>query len=328
MLRYIISKKDRKNPIFMGCGMVVVQKISLLNRNCVVLARLRQHGSQRERNGYIMSIFLAIFLGIVQGVTEFLPVSSSGHLSVLQNFFKVSATDDSHLLFDVMLHMGTFIAICFSFRSELRHIFKDAFALARGEASSAAPSPSVRLGFLIIIATVPLVIIIPFYNLLRTLFFQTGFIGFMLLITGALTLVSAKLLPPGRKTEKTMTVGDALIIGLAQLIAIIPGLSRAGATITVGLSRGVERDFSIRFSLLMSLPAVLGAMILTLIKAISNGIDWSILPAALVGLLFSAVVGVFAIAATRAIMKGDKWVRFSYYCFIVGVVVILLSIIL
>ena len=275
-----------------------------------------------------MSIFLAIFLGIVQGVTEFLPVSSSGHLSVLQNFFRLSATDDSHLLFDVMLHMGTFIAICFSFRGELRRIFKDVFALARGDAKSEAPSPSVRLGVLIVTATLPLIIVIPFYNLLRTLFFQTGFIGFMLLITGALIFVSVKFLKPGHKTEKTFTLGDALIIGLAQLVAVIPGLSRAGATITVGLSRGADRDFAIRFSLLTSLPAVLGAMIITLIKAISNGINWAILPAALAGLVISAVVGVFAIAVARAIMKSDKWVNFSYYCFIAGAIVILLSIIL
>ena len=275
-----------------------------------------------------MSIFLAIFLGIVQGVTEFLPVSSSGHLSVLQNIFKLSATDDSHLLFDVMLHMGTLIAICFSFRGELRRIFKDVFALARGEASSPAPSPHVRLGLLVIVATVPLIIVLPFYNLLRTLFFHIGFIGFMLLITGALILVSAKFLKPGYKTEKTLTVGDAVMIGLAQLVAVIPGLSRAGATITVGLSRGADRDFAIKFSLLTSLPAVLGAMILTLIKAISNGIDWSIIPAALVGLVVSAIVGFFAIAVMRAVMKSDKWVNFSYYCFIAGVVVILLSIIL
>ena len=275
-----------------------------------------------------MSIFLAIFLGIVQGVTEFLPVSSSGHLSVLQNFFQLSATDDSHLLFDVMLHMGTFIAICFSFRVELRRIFRDVFALARGESKSETPSPSVRLGFLVLVATVPLIIVIPFYNLLRTLFFQTGFIGFMLLITGALTLVSVKVLKPGHKTEKTLTMGDAIIIGLAQLVAVIPGLSRAGATIAVGLSRGSERDFAIRFSLLTSLPAVLGAMIITLIKAISNGIDWSIIPAALIGLVVSAIVGVFAIAVARAIMKSEKWVNFSYYCFAVGIIVILLSIIL
>ena len=275
-----------------------------------------------------MSIFLAIFLGIVQGITEFLPVSSSGHLSVLQNIFKVSATDDSHLLFDVMLHMGTFIAICFSFRSELCRIFKDAFALVRGDASSSTPSPSVRMGLLIVVATLPLIVVIPFYNLLRTLFFHIGFIGFMLLITGALILASVKLLKPGHKTEKTLTIGDAAMIGLAQLVAVIPGLSRAGATITVGLSRGADRDFAIRFSLLTSLPAVLVATIFTFIKAISNGIDWSIMPAALIGLVVSTVVGVFAIAVTRAIMKGDKWINFSYYCFIAGAVVILLSIIL
>ncbi len=275
-----------------------------------------------------MSIFFAIFLGIVQGIAEFIPVSSSGHLSVLQNFFHLSAADDSHLLFDVMLHMGTFVAICVSLRRELGRIFTDFFALARDETSESPPSPNVRLGFLLIVATVPLLIVIPFYNLIRTLFFHTGFIGFMLLTTGALLFVSVKYLKTGHKTEKTLTVGDAVMIGLAQLIAVIPGLSHAGATIAVGLSRGAERDFSIRFSLLLSLPAVLGATILTFVKAISSGIDWSILPAAFIGFAVSAVVGIFAIAATRSLMKENKWIYFSRYCFIAGVVVILLSIIL
>lgn len=274
-----------------------------------------------------MSIFLAIFLGLIQGITEFLPVSSSGHLSVIQNLFKLTAADDSHLLFDVMLHMGTLISICVAFRRELRGIFSDTFALARGDAEASSASPSIRLGVLLVIATIPLLIVIPFYNLIRTLFFHTGFIGVMLLITGALLFVSVKFLKTGHKTEKTLTVGDAVMIGLSQLIAVIPGLSRAGATISVGLSRGADRDFAIRFSLLLSIPSVLVAMIFTLVKAIANGIDWSILPAALVGLVVSAVVGFFAIAVSRALMKEDKWIYFSYYCFIAGVVVILLSII-
>ena len=273
-----------------------------------------------------MSVFLAIFLGIIQGITEFLPVSSSGHLSIFQNLLNVSAADDSHLLFDVMLHMGTFISICFSFRRELKRMISETVSTLRGDGQqNAAPPPSVRMVVLLAIATIPLLITIPFYGLIRTLFFHTGFIGFMLLLTGALLFVSVKYLKPGTKNEKTLTVSDAIMIGLVQAVAVIPGLSRAGATITVGLSRGAERDFSIRFSLLLSLPAVLGSLIITLINAISNGIDWSAFPLYLLGLVISAVVGVFAIALTRALMHEDKWQYFAYYCFGAGLLAIILS---
>lgn len=276
-----------------------------------------------------MSVFLAIFLGIVQGITEFLPVSSSGHLSIFQNLFGLSSVDDTHLLFDVMLHVGTFLSICFSFRRELKRIFTDALALARGETDrKSPPSPSIRMGLLIVVASLPLIIAVPFYSMLKQLFSFTGFIGAMLLITGALLFVSVKFMKSGTKTEKTLTAVDALLIGLSQAVALIPGLSRSGTTITVALARGAERDFAVRFSLLLSLPAVFGSMIITLINAIKSGIDWSILPFALLGLAISAVIGVFAIAITRALMKENKWIYCSYYCFGAGLLAIILSLIL
>lgn len=278
-----------------------------------------------------MKIFLAIFLGIVQGVAEFLPISSSGHLSIFQGFFSLGELDDSHLLFDVMLHLGTFTSICISFRHELRQMFSDTMELVRGREDGAVQAtPSVRMVVLIIIASLPLLIGIPFYGLLRRLFFTTGFIGVMLILTGALLYVSANYTVPRRnpKTERTLTIVDALLIGVAQLFALIPGFSRSGATISMGMARGADRDFAVRFSLLLSLPAVLGSAIVVFVSAIRTGIDWSVFPQYLLGFVVSGIVGVVSISFMRVLMAKEKWVNFAYYCFGVGALTIILSIIL
>ncbi|MDR0838751.1 MAG: undecaprenyl-diphosphate phosphatase [Oscillospiraceae bacterium] len=277
-----------------------------------------------------MSIFLAIFLGIVQGIAEFLPVSSSGHLSVFQNLLKISAPDDSHMLFDVMLHLGTFVSICFSFRRDIRQMLGETAQLLRDRDSRSGgtpPTPHVRLLLLIVIASLPLFIALPFYKQIRTLFFSTGFIGFMLIATGIILYASGKLVKPKTKTERGMTVPDALLIGLAQMMSLIPGLSRSGATVSLALARGAERDFAVKFSLLLSLPAVLGAAVVTFWSAIKSGIDWSAFPLYLLGFVISAAVGVFAISFLRSLMARNKWGVFSYYCFAAGALTIILSII-
>ncbi|MDR2615050.1 MAG: undecaprenyl-diphosphate phosphatase [Oscillospiraceae bacterium] len=274
-----------------------------------------------------MSLLLAIFLGVVQGVAEFLPISSSGHLSALQNLLGVPAADDSHLLLDVMLHLGTLISICVSLQRELRAIISETSTLLRGDETRAAAPPNVRTLILIAIATLPMLAAIPFYGLIRRLFFNTAFIGFMLLLTGALLFVSSKYLKPGAKTERTLTIPDALMIGLSQVVSLIPGLSRLGATVSVGLSRGAERGFAVKFSLLLSIPAVLGSAVVTLAAAVKNGIDWSVFPMYLAGLLVAAVVGILAIQLLRAAARRADWSPFAYYCFGAGAFVLLLSII-
>ncbi|MDR1065377.1 MAG: undecaprenyl-diphosphate phosphatase [Oscillospiraceae bacterium] len=274
-----------------------------------------------------MSVLLAIFLGLVQGIAEFLPVSGSGHVLVFQNLSGALAADDSRLLFSVMLHFGSLAAICVSLRRELRGIASETAALLRGDETRSAAPPPVRMLVLIAAATLPMLAALPFYGLVRRLFFNTPFIGFMLLITGALLFVSSKYLKPGSKTERTLTIADALMIGLAQTVALIPGLSRLGATVTVGLSRGAERDFSVRFSLLLSIPAVAGSFIVTFIAALKNGIDWSAFPLYILGFFISAASGIAAISLLRSAMRREDQSGFAYYCFGAGVLAILLSLI-
>ncbi|MDR2420603.1 MAG: undecaprenyl-diphosphate phosphatase [Oscillospiraceae bacterium] len=274
-----------------------------------------------------MSALLAVFLGLIQGVAEFLPVSSSGHLAALQNLLGVTAADDSHLLFDVMLHLGTLVSVCVSLRRELRPIISGAAALLRGEETRAAAPPPVRAFILIVIATLPMLIALPFYGLIRRLFFNTPFIGFMMLLTGALLFAAPKDPKSGGKAERALTIPDALMIGLAQAAALMPGLSRLGATVVVGVSRGAERDFAIKFSLLLSIPAILGSAVVTLSAALKNGIDWGVFPPCILGFFVAAVTGLFSISGLRAAARRVGRAPFAYYCFGAGALVILLSVI-
>jgi undecaprenyl-diphosphatase len=279
-----------------------------------------------------MSVLLSIFLGLVQGIAEFLPISSSGHLSIFQNLFKLSPAEGSHLVFDVLLHLGTMVSICLAYRKDLRQMISETADFLRHRTDDRMDgvrlAPSVRQVLLILIATLPLVLALPFYSKLEALFHNTGFIGFALIITGALLFVSDKLLEYGTKDERTMTVRDALAIGFAQLVALIPGLSRSGTTIVVGLARGARRDFALRFSLLLSLPAVLGSAIITFISALKTGVEWKYLPAYLIGFIFAAVIGYFSIQFIRKLLLNGKFGRFAYYCWGFGALAILLSIIL
>ena len=132
-------------------------------------------------------------------------------------------------------------------------------------------------------------------------------------------------MPQGKRTERNMTVKDALIIGLCQCVATIPGISRSGSTITAGMVRGLDRDFAVKFSFMMSIPAVAGSTLLTLIDAIQTGIDASLIPAYLIGTAVAAVVGVFAIRLVKRITSQGKFGRFCYYLWGAGVLTIVLS---
>ncbi|MDR0446617.1 MAG: undecaprenyl-diphosphate phosphatase [Oscillospiraceae bacterium] len=274
-----------------------------------------------------MPILLAVFFGIIQGMAEFLPVSGSGHISVLQNLFGTLAADDSRLLFDVMLHLGALVAVCVSLRRELRSIISETVILLRGDEVRRSATPPVRTLILMIMATLPMLVALPFYGLIRRLFFNTGFIGFMLLLSGALLFVASKYLRSGTKTERTLTLSDALMIGLAQTVSLIPGLSRLGATVTVGLSRGADREFAIKFSLLLSIPAIAGSAVVAFAAALRNGIDWSAFPAYIVGFLVAAVSGTVAISLMRFELRREDQSPYSYYCFAAGALIILLSLI-
>ena len=278
-----------------------------------------------------MSAPWAAFLGFVQGLAEFLPISSSGHLSVLQNLFGMDAGEE-HLLFDVLLHLATFLAVCLAYRRDLGKMLGDSLDYFRGTGDYAARKrgrlpAATRLVLLLIVATLPLFLILPFHSRIEALYYNSFFIGLMFLLTGGM-LYAADHMPPGTKKARTTRMLDALIVGFCQAVATIPGLSRSGATISAGMAVGMDRSFAVKFSFLLSLPAVLGANILSLADAIqTGGIELAMVPKYLLGMLVAFVTGYAAIALLRLIARKGYFGKFCYYCWGVGVVTILLSLI-
>ena len=266
-----------------------------------------------------MSILNAIFLGFVQGVAEFLPISSSGHLAVLQNVFNLQTAEEGHMFFDVLLHFGTLISIMIVYWKDIVYIVSDTVGLVR---SSGFSIPVI--GGLLFFGTLPLFIILPFHDSLEQLYYKTGFIGAAFLLNGCLLYVSDRIVP-GRGNERSMRIRDALLIGCAQAVATIPGISRSGSTITAGIATGQSRPFAMKYSLLMSIPAVLGANFLSLIKALKAGVEWSNFPAYLIGMIVSIVVGYFSIILLQRLLKKGKFGNFAYYMWGVGVVTLIAS---
>lgn len=274
-----------------------------------------------------MSILMSIFLGIVQGITEFLPVSSSGHLAIFQNFFSMENVESSHMFFDVLLHLGTLVSVCVVYRKEVGGMIVAVvhmFTRRNDTENDPFKSPMGRMALMIIIATIPLVFIIFVKDYIEQLMGSSLFIGVALLLTGSLLFVSDKL-AVGKKTERNMRVGDAVLIGVTQAVATIPGLSRSGATITAGLATGLNRETAVNFSFMMSIPAVLGANIVSLVSAISTGIEWSYMPVYLLGFVIAAVVGYFAIRLVKMLVDKNKFGKFAYYCWAVGLITIIAS---
>lgn len=275
-----------------------------------------------------MSIWGAIILGLIQGIAEFFPVSSSGHLSIINNFFHLSTQD--HLFFDVLLHLGTLGAILIVYWPELRQMYYEVVSFAGFGPLAGQPReryPAARSFMMIVVASLPLLFVIPVRKLMEGLFYQNVLVGIMMILTGCLLYVSDKM-KPGKKAGGSMTVLDAIIIGLCQCVATIPGLSRSGITITAGIATGLRRDFALKFSFLLSIPAVLGANIFGLVDAImKGGLVWANVPAYLIGMLVAMIVGVFAIQILRYINSKGRFGGFAYYCWVIGVITIVLSLI-
>lgn len=276
-----------------------------------------------------MSIWNAVILGLVQGLTEFLPVSSSGHLSIMNNLFSMTMTDDGHLFFDVLLHLGTLGSICIVYWKDIKQMLLETLGIVNlGPLAGARQEryPGARTFFMIVMATLPLLLILPVKDMIETLYYNNIFIGVALVLTGCMLYVSDRM-KPGKKTEGGITVLDAIIIGLCQCVAVVPGLSRSGTTITAGIATGLRRDFAVKFAFLMSLPAVLGANILSLVDAVREGIDWTCVPAYLVGMVAAFVSGIAAISLIKYIADKGKFGGFAYYCWVMGVLSIILTMI-
>lgn len=276
-----------------------------------------------------MSLLNAMILGLIQGIAEFLPISSSGHLSILNNLFHMTTTENGHMFFDVLLHLGTLFSVCVVYWQDIVQMFYEVLGFLHAgplAGERRAHYPAARLFLMIVLGTLPLFLILPINDMMEGLYYKSVFIGVMLVLTGCILYISDKM-QQGKKTEKNMSMLDAIIIGLCQAAATIPGLSRSGTTITAGLATGLRRDFAVKYSFLLSLPAVLGANILAFAKAIRTGVDWSCLPAYLVGTVVAILSGIASISLLKHIAAKGKFGGFAYYCWVVGVLSIILTII-
>ena len=275
-----------------------------------------------------MSYLTAVLLGLVQGVTEFLPVSSSGHLAIAEQLLNLQGASDVPGFFDVLLHLGTLVAVFIAYWDDIRDMIVEFFAGIGDLAHHSTPNPvppARRLILLIIVGTLPLFVMVPFRRFFSSLGDNMYFIGGALIFTGILLFVSDRV-RHGRKTEKTATLLDALLVGLGQAVALCPGISRSGMTITTGCFAGFERKFAVRFAFLLSIPAVIGANILSLKDAIDAGIDWASVPAYLVGVAVAAVSGYACIRLLRYIAEKGRFGAFAYYCWAVGALTLVLTV--
>ena len=275
-----------------------------------------------------MSYLNAIILGLIQGIAEFLPISSSGHLSIAQNLFGMSADGSNDMFFDVLLHLGTLMAVFVAYWAEIREMIVEFFAavsdVIKGRKQESI-HPARRLIAMIVIGTLPLFAILPIKDFVGGLSQNTYFIGGALLVTGLL-LTACDRVRKGQKNEGTAPMKDALIVGIGQAIATCPGISRSGMTISMGCFCGFERKFAVRFAFLLSIPAVIGANILEIADVVESGIDPTLLPMYLVGVAVAAVSGYLCIRLLKMIAEKGKFGAFAYYCWVMGAVVIVLSI--
>ena len=278
-----------------------------------------------------MSLLSSILLGLIQGLTEFLPISSSGHLAIAEHFLGQAGVPATPDFFDVLLHLGTLVAVFVAYWKDIREMVVELIDGIRDLAHGTTPNPippARRLILLIIVATLPLFAVLPVKDLVEGLSGNIYFVAGALVVTGFLLFASDRV-KKGRKTEKSATLRDVFLVGVAQAIATCPGISRSGTTITAGCFVGFDRKFAVRFSFLMSIPAVLGANILTLKDAITEGgIVVSDIPVYLVGVAVAAVVGYACIRLLKMIADKGKFGWFAYYCWVAGLIVLALTLVL
>ena len=275
-----------------------------------------------------MTLLHAVLLGLIQGVAEFLPISSSGHLAIAEHLLGQAGAAEIPGFFDVLLHLGALVAVFAAYWQDIRDMILEFFGgigdLARGSTPSPVP-PARRLILLIIVGTLPLFAVLPVKDLVEGLGDNMYFVAGALLVTGCLLFASDRV-RKGRKTERTASLVDVLLVGAAQAVATCPGISRSGTTITAGCFVGFERKFAVRFSFLLSIPAILGANILSLKDAIEAEIPWEEVPVYLAGVLVAAVVGYACIRLLKMIAEKGKFGFFAYYCWLAGVVTLVLTV--
>lgn len=286
-----------------------------------------------------MSLLESIILGVIQGLAEFLPISSSGHLAIFKAFFGLS---DVGIAYDLMLHLGTLVAVFIVYWSDIWKLIKEGVAILGDCCKNIARFTTNRFSeeqkdyvkivsssyrkfvMLIIVSTIPTGIIGLVFKEIFNMDNPSLIVpGVALLVTGCMLFIVDEI-PNGGRTPKETTYKNALIIGISQGIATLPGISRSGTTLTFGLLNGLDRTFAVKYSFIMSIPAILGANILSLADLFepANRIGTTEFIYYVIGTVVAAVVGYICIKTMLVIVRNKKMRYFSYYCFTMGFVAI------
>lgn len=269
-----------------------------------------------------MSIFEAIIQGVLQGITEFLPVSSSGHLALFQHFSKVEAESSGFIM--ALLHLGTLVAIFVAFRETIWALIKEALSMLKDiftlKFTLKQMNDERKMIVMLIVATLPLVILYPFKSVYDSIVAKGGLLllGFCFLYTSAILFISDRR-DNGKKTVREMSYGNALFIGLFQGIALFPGISRSGSTIGSSLIVGFSKDFAVKFSFILGIPAILGGCLVEIKEAMETSVPVEILPM-VIGFVVAAIVGYLSIKMIDWLVKTDKYKVFAYYTLVVGII--------
>lgn len=273
-----------------------------------------------------MDILQGIIIGVVQGLTEFLPISSSAHLIFIHNILGVG----SSLAFDTFLHMGSLIAVLFFFRKDVYEMIR-AWVLSVGDIAQGRfvegfkKDPYKRLAWYVILGTIPVGIVgILFKSQVEALFAGALYVpAFFLFVTGTILYLSQRM-NSGKVDFNNMSAKESLFMGLGQACAIMPGLSRSGTTIAAGLTIGLNKEFAAKFSFILSIPAILGATVVQL-GDIGSALDANLWPVAF-GFIAAAVSGYIAIKWVLDLIQNKSLDIFAYYCWAIGIIIFMGSI--
>ena len=288
-----------------------------------------------------MTLLKAIIMGIVQGVAEFLPISSSGHLALFKHILGVNL--ESGMLFDVLLHVGTLAAVFIAFFADIKNLVIEGFGILgdffanlfnavanlfrkeKKPLKKVVRTPYRRFVMLIIVSTIPTGIVGLLLKDITEAAGNTLIIPGICFVLTAIELLVAENWRPknhGRTTEKNAKYREAIIVGTAQGIATFPGLSRSGTTITAGIMCGFEKNFAVRYSFIMSIPAILGALVLELKDIGVSSVSSTEALYFGIGAVVAGVVGYFAIKLMLETVRKKKYRYFAYYCFVIGLIAI------
>ncbi len=272
-----------------------------------------------------MEFLDAVIQGIIQGLTEFLPVSSSGHLALYQHYFGKSE-DSSGLFFSAILHLGTLLATFLAFRTEIWALIKEFFSmigdLFKGKLFKTKMNPERRMIVMLILSCLVLVPFVPLKSTIEMVSEKYMIVlGCLFLYTSVILYLSDRC-TKGKKSEADITPKNALTVGLFQAIALFPGVSRSGSTISSGLFCGFSREFAVRYSFILGIPTILAGCLLEVKDAVEASESMGNFAVYAVGFVVSAIVGICAIKMVNWIVKSDKFTVFSIYTLLLGLGII------